>query len=304
MQKKKRSLKYRKDNKEKILEKQKYNSLLKYGYDSPNKCPEVIKRQQEGLIRTYGSLEEAYKQKYEIAKSTKLKRYGDITYHNKEQSAKTLLNKRLIFERENNCTSYVKLLKDFGQGWKVLNLPIIYNSRFRYISNEYLNIIKQYSDEQHNLRAESKQEIELYNFIKTCTKCKIYRNVKNIIKGDNQKYELDIYIPELNIAFEYNGIYWHSTLYKTNDYHRIKTIKCYENGIQLVHIYEFDWMNKQEEIKNHIKELLKGKNCSNYNWISLQDYSDYTLSAPELIEIKNGNRVFNIYNEGKFIKNN
>ena len=140
-----RSLAFWRKNKEEIRKKQKENSLKKYGYDSPNKCPEIIKKKKDGLIRTYGSLEEAYSQKYEAAKLTNLKKHGDINYHNKEQASKTLLERHTLFENKNNCTRYTKVLELYGQGWKSLNLPIIYDGRFRYISNEYLDIIKNYS---------------------------------------------------------------------------------------------------------------------------------------------------------------
>ena len=290
------------ENKQKIREKQIQTSLKKYGYESPNQDPNIIKKQKDSLKKHYGSLEEAYRQKSELNKKTKLLRYGDENYHNKEQMSKTLLQRHLKFENENNCLRYTKVLELYGQGWKSLNIPIIYNGRFRYISNEYINKIQKYSEESHNLQAESKQEIELFNFIKEQLKgYKICRNIKNIIKDENQKYELDIYIPKLNLAFEYNGNYWHSNLYKDKYYHQLKTKLCYQNNIQLVHIYENDWVNNKDKIKNQIIELLNDKDCSKYNWISLKDYNKYVLSEP--IEIYEDNR-YKIYNEGKFIKKN
>ena len=33
-------------------------------------------------------------------------------------------------------------------------------------------------------------------------------------KKELDSQELDFYIPDLNLAFEYNGIYWHSTKFK------------------------------------------------------------------------------------------
>ena len=287
-----------------IREKIKNTSLIKYGTESPNQSEEIKQKQKESLISHYGSLENAYKHKVELNKQTKLEKYGDANYHNKEQMSKTLLEKHIKFENEHNCIRYNKVLEKYGQGWKSLNLPIIYNGRFRYISNEYLDIIRKYSEEQHNLQATSKQENDLLNFIKTCTTYRIYKNTKNVIYDNTQKYELDIYIPKLNIAFEYNGTYWHSDLYKDKYYHQIKTKLCYERGIQLIHIYDFDWLNNNESVKEHIKELFDGKDCSRYNWVSVNEYHNYMLSEPELIKIKNGERVFNIYNEGRFIKIN
>ncbi len=69
--------------------------------------------------------------------------------------------------------------------------------------------------------------------------------------------ELDIFIPELNIAIEVNGIYWHSELYKPSKYHIEKTKECNNKGIQLLHIWEDDWVTKKEIIKSIILNKLR-----------------------------------------------
>lgn len=286
-----------------IRKKIKETSLRKYGYDSPNKDPKKIKKAKDSLISNFGSLEEAYKYKYEQNKKTKLQKYGSETYHNKEQASQTLQKRHSEFEKTNDCTRYTKLIEKYGQGWKSLELPIIYDGRFRYVSNKYISIISKYSKEFHNVKSRSKLETELYEYIKTLTKEKIYRNKKTIIEDETQKYELDIYIPSLHLAFEFNGTYWHTEIIKGKYFHQIKTKLCYEHGIQLIHIFEFDWKANKDVIKEHIKELFDGKDCSKYNWVSLNDYDKYYLTEPEIIynfKSKNINTV--IYNEGIFKK--
>jgi len=61
--------------------------------------------------------------------------------------------------------------------------------------------------------------------------------------------ELDIYLPEYNVAIEFNGLYWHSELYKEKDYHLNKTLECKKKGVDLLHIFEDDWVFKQDIIK-------------------------------------------------------
>jgi hypothetical protein len=80
----------------------------------------------------------------------------------------------------------------------------------------------------------------------------IIQNSKKIINP----YELDIYIPELNVAFEFNGLWWHNELYKEKNYHLNKTEECEKNGIQLVQIWEDDWIRKQEVVKSMILNKL------------------------------------------------
>lgn len=97
----------------------------------------------------------------------------------------------------------------------------------------------------------SEGEGELKEFLRKFNN--IEENVRTIIPP----YELDIYIPENNIAIEYNGLYWHSEKSgKDKWYHYNKWLACKEKGIQLITIWEDDWKNKEELIKMMIKHKL------------------------------------------------
>lgn len=98
-------------------------------------------------------------------------------------------------------------------------------------------------------------ENDLAEYIKSLG-FEIKRNVRDII----HPRELDIFIPNLNIAFEFNGLYFHSELYKDSLYHYSKTNECIEKGIHLIHIYEDDWCNKQDIVKSRISNLLHVSN--------------------------------------------
>ena len=80
-----------------------------------------------------------------------------------------------------------------------------------------------------------------------------YSNIKNVI----HPFELDIHIPSHNIAIEFNGLYWHSEIYKTNNYHLNKTELCEKKGIQLIQIFEDEWLFKQDIVKSRLLNLLK-----------------------------------------------
>lgn len=75
--------------------------------------------------------------------------------------------------------------------------------------------------------------------------------------------EIDIFIPNYNIGIECDGLYWHCELYKDNNYHLNKTIKCNEKGIRLIHIFEDEWYNKKEIVKSIINNILH-KNTQKY----------------------------------------
>jgi len=99
---------------------------------------------------------------------------------------------------------------------------------------------------------ESFKEKELLEFIQNNYNDRIIINDRKILSG----LELDIYLPDLNLAFEYNGLYWHSEEFKSNNYHINKTDMCETQGIKLIHIYEDEWNNKKEIIKSNILGLL------------------------------------------------
>ena len=98
----------------------------------------------------------------------------------------------------------------------------------------------------------SNMEKDLYNFIKENYTENILLNKKDIIKP----LEIDIYLPDLKLAFEFNGLFWHNEINKSNDYHLEKTEFCEQQGIHLIHIYEDDWIYKQEIVKSRILNLL------------------------------------------------
>jgi len=99
----------------------------------------------------------------------------------------------------------------------------------------------------------SKEEENLFLFISENFSGTIERKNRTILDGK----EIDIYIPDLNLGFEYNGLYFHSEEFREKDFHFNKSKTCLDKGIQLIHIYEDDWISKQDIIKNKILNLLK-----------------------------------------------
>lgn len=61
--------------------------------------------------------------------------------------------------------------------------------------------------------------------------------------------ELDIYIPELKIAVEFNGIYWHCELNgHDQNKHRSKLQKCQQAGIRLLVVWSDDFERRRETV--------------------------------------------------------
>ena len=101
----------------------------------------------------------------------------------------------------------------------------------------------------------SNAENEIVEFIKGYIGSeKVIQRDRNVIKP----LELDIYIPSLNAAIEYNGLLWHSKKYKSNNnYHLNKLNACKNNGIKLLQIFEDEYANHKDIVLNKIKHILK-----------------------------------------------
>lgn len=68
--------------------------------------------------------------------------------------------------------------------------------------------------------------------------------------------EIDIYLPEFKVGFEFNGLRWHSDIYKDKNYHIDKTNFFNDNNIRLIHIFEDDFDFKPNIIRSIINNIL------------------------------------------------
>jgi len=104
----------------------------------------------------------------------------------------------------------------------------------------------------------SNPEKEIVEFLKSLN-IVIEEGTREIIRNPNnaRKWELDIFLPEYNVAIEFNGIYYHSTARQNNiNFHKEKTDACLEKGIFLLHIFEDDFNAKKDLIFARIKQLI------------------------------------------------
>ena len=102
------------------------------------------------------------------------------------------------------------------------------------------------------ISSESYKEVEMLEYINSIYDGEIIKHNKDILNGK----EIDVYLPEKELAFEFNGNYWHSL--KEKRYHQDKTIQCAKKNIHLVHIFEYEWDDEdtKEKLKQYIKSLV------------------------------------------------
>lgn len=114
----------------------------------------------------------------------------------------------------------------------------------------------------------SGQQKTLLEYIRLIYKGEIIENDKKALNG----LEIDIYLPELKIGFEFNGDYWHMNPinYRYNDINQSTKLSAIdtwkkdinklfiaeENGIQLFHVWEYYFINECDSVKDFIFNLI------------------------------------------------
>lgn len=104
----------------------------------------------------------------------------------------------------------------------------------------------------------SKAEKDIAEYIKSLG-IDIIENNRDIIKPK----ELDIVIPELNIAIEYCGLWCNSTDgnncvdNKPESYHLDKLNSCLNNNYRLITIFEDEWVLRNDVVKSCLSQKLK-----------------------------------------------
>lgn len=71
-------------------------------------------------------------------------------------------------------------------------------------------------------------------------------------------YELDCYFEEQKLAIEYCGLYWHSDSQERikSNYHYNKMQRCNQQGVQLITVFEDEWLEKKDICISRIASAL------------------------------------------------
>jgi transposase-like protein len=251
------------DNKE-INEKRNKTNLEKYGALTPFESNEIREKIKNTVQEKYGvDNVSKIKEIRNKAENTMVKRYGHKHYIS---SAAGKVKLKEVF--------YIKLLNSkrlLSKVTPVFSLDeyngISRDNRYEFKCNTCNHIFLDNLADGHiprcfncyphqGMSGTSKGEHEVYEFVKS-----ILPENTIIIENDRSlinPLEIDIYIPDYKLAIEFNGLYWHSEKQgKDEHYHINKTNLCKEKGIDLIHIFDDEWFNKQDIVCSIIANKLK-----------------------------------------------
>ena len=259
------------------IEKAKKTCLKKYGVDSPLKFNIFKKKRSDTILNKY-NISNIFEHPdiKEKTKQTNLLKYGkEFAIQSEIIKNKRKDNNFLKYGVENplsltiNKQKKSKLNKDYFEkkikqrNYIVLNylendIIVIKHpdghifETPRHIANNRFNTNAELSTKLLPLGGSiSTGEIEIREFLKTLNINYITGN-RSILFGN----EIDIYLPDNKLGIEFDGLYWHSNLFKDKNYHLNKTEECEQLGIQLLHIFEDEWIYKKEIVKSIIKSKL------------------------------------------------
>ena len=239
-------------------EKSKQTLLENLGVENPTQSSEIQDKIKQTSVTKYG-VDSIFKSEYfkDKFKQTSIAKYGfDYPAQSnkiKEKIKETWFNK--FYHKLANSNRLNNLVKPLFK------------------LEDYCGISKTYDWECCKCKTVFQESI-LNGYIPRCPTCfpklcgtsllekeigKYIKSLNILIEENTRKtispLELDIYVPSHNLAIEFDGLYWHSELSvskiaKTK--HLYKTDLCEEKGIKLIHIFEDEWIEKQDIVKSII----------------------------------------------------
>lgn len=242
------------NNREKASE----TSFERYGASNPFGAKEIIDKATESLNLNHGGRGFASESISRKIRNTTLKDFGFVNaMQNQTISLRSSSNKRKLyygdqlFESitegideiyseyvENDGMSVNKLSKKIGISKKAL-LDSFKKNGFEILDRTYSCNTSQGEQTLIDIITEINHDVN------------IVRNTRKIIAPK----EIDIWLPDYNIGFEYHGSYWHQKD-KVGDLHRIKADLSNKAGIKLFQFFDYEVSNKYEAVKSIVMSAL------------------------------------------------
>ena len=213
-----------------------HTNLQRYGVKLPLQSAEIRKKQQETIKNQTAEQRTAVKHKQ---RSTFLEKYG-------VDAASRISVLPSSLEILQDPARFIAFVTGKTRDQAIDELSISTHTLYLYA--------KKYQAQQYFSKPLiSKFEQEILDFVNSLVAVAVTSD-RTILAGQ----EIDIYIPELKIGIECSGLYWHSeqSAGKDKHYHNNKFQSCLTQGITLITIFEDEWVNKKQQVKNRLANYL------------------------------------------------
>lgn len=260
---------------------------LKNIYDDPKRCQQISNKRKVTSLAKYGVQHYSQTQQFRQYISDYLK--GNQEFIQKLNEIRLeKYGTTNVFEIPSVREKQIKQKNDEAYNliltWNQYVIPLF--NRSEYISRSHNKIYKWKCVKCNNIfqfqLGKSTSVSPKSKYIPTCPKCypkkfnrsrkqkelsafckqffpKLQQNNKQLIKP----LQLDIVIPQINLAIQFNGIFWHSIDRKPPLYHLDKTLACEAIGYRLIHIWQDQWENNKNDIKEKLIDIFLNKEILN-----------------------------------------
>lgn len=255
----------------------------RYGVDNPFKSKEIQNKRK----LTYQSQSPEYRQSIKQKQIDTYNRKTGYDYPSQCHIDKQVLD---IIHNEDRLFKYI--MKIPYEDRCISNISKNLGISFSYCFKLVNKITAKYSDCKINYFTSS-FETDVLAFIDSLN-IEYIRNDRHIISP----FELDIYIPDKKVAIECNGTYYHSyKINKDKNYHYNKSKLCEEQGIRLIHIWEYEWYNERQQ--PILKNIIKGALGLNDNKIYARKCNIEVIPSKDMKQFFNDNNIQG-FRPGKF----
>ena len=227
------------------------NLYKKYGVTNVFQKEDIKEKSRKTLQERYGVDSYTKTEEYvHKVRATKLERYGKENYVNINQIVETRRNNYYSLAQLDVISSREKFRK-YIQDNKVVNCE--HMAKLIGISGVVIRRLANKFDSFDLFDyTKSYQETEVQDFIKDLLPNEALRFNIKILDGK----EIDIYIPNRSLGIEYNGSLWHNSANHGTTYHREKTEISNRKGIDLMHIFDYQWLYNFDVVEDIIRHRL------------------------------------------------
>lgn len=219
------------------IEKIRKTTRERYGVDNVLALPETQSKAKAVCLEKYGC-ESPFgnKQVFEKARQTCREKFG-TDYYSQSQDWKDKKGDNYVYHMQEHITHFEDYNEDFIRKHFIRDGVYYITEYMEYFNKSYTGAIQHKHKlgivEKNNINRDTVMENELKAFVEQYTE--VIEHDRILVKPK----EIDLVIPKIKLAIEYNGLFWHSEQQgKACNYHVDKTDKCEEQGYQLLHIFE------------------------------------------------------------------
>jgi endogenous inhibitor of DNA gyrase (YacG/DUF329 family) len=245
-----------------IVNKTKQTNLERYGCEKPFQSDDIQQKVRQTTFEKYGVVSTSLLPDIKAKQiKTRRERYGvDFLFQSKDvqkQIYTNTINKygKSLSQRHMSDDSIEKLndanwLTDM---YKVKSMPSQAIADILGVSGSTVLLhLHQFNIQVRTADYRSSGELQIVQFIRDHYTGPVMTADRKLI----HPREIDIFLPELKVAIEYDGLFWHREQHVGKKLHHEKTTQCGKKDVKLIHIWENEWITKPDIVKSRLLNLL------------------------------------------------